>query len=113
MLAALLFGIACGGNQRVGLPAPTTPTPSPLAALDFRFQPDTLKAQAGRQVTLGLTNEGSVDHNFSISSLEADVDLKPGETINVIFIAPPSGPIEFFCKFHQDQGMRGVISIEP
>lgn len=101
---------ACGGGSSPS-PSPSLPTPQPFTAVDFRFQPDRLTTAPG-QVTLGTSNQGTVTHNFSISSLEVDFDLKPGESTNLIFVAPSAGQLAFFCKFHAGQGMRGTLVVQ-
>lgn len=112
VVALAVSGFACGGSGQPRVPIPvTSPTPTKLLALDFRFEPATVPARSGRQVTLGITNTGTVDHNFSIPGLSVDTDVKPGETINVIFVAPGSGPLSFFCKFHQDRNMTGSLEV--
>jgi plastocyanin len=104
---------SCEGQRPVLRPsAPTSPVPREVTALDFTFEPASLPAQPSKQVTLGLTNKGTTQHNFSIAALEVDTDVAPGETLNVIFVAPAEGPVEFFCKFHQDRGMKGTLNLE-
>ncbi len=83
-----------------------------LVARDFTFEPAELPASAGSQVTLTFSNEGDVAHNLSVPAISVDFDFEPGTSENVIFVAPPTpGPLEFFCKFHQDRGMRGVFDV--
>lgn len=105
MLVAATTG--CGGDEEQAL------TPE-LVAREFSFQPAELPASAGRQVTIGFSNDGKVAHNLSIPAIPVDFDFEPGESQTIIFVAPSTpGPIEFFCKFHQDQGMRGTFRVEP
>ncbi|MFN2503309.1 MAG: cupredoxin domain-containing protein [Acidimicrobiales bacterium] len=84
----------------------------PLTAIDFRFAPSTITVTAGSQVMLRITNQGKVAHNLSIPTIEADIDYQPGAKDNVIFVAPASGQVEFFCKFHKDQGMTGAFKVQ-
>jgi plastocyanin len=88
----------------------TVPRPSAIEAFDFRFQPAQLQARSGEQITLAVTNRGNSLHNVTVPSLEgAAIDVPPGQTKNLIFIAPAAGTLEFFCKYHRQQGMTGQI----
>ena len=81
-----------------------------LVARDFSFQPAELVVNDGGKVTLLVTNRGKVTHNLSIPSIPTDLDFEPGITRTVIFVvAPSSVPVEFYCRFHKDQAMEGVI----
>jgi plastocyanin len=82
-----------------------------LEAGDIRFVPETVVVQAGGQVTVALRNTDSVRHNLSVPGVEADVDVEPGRSVNVIFVPPGTGALEFFCKYHREQGMRGTFQV--
>ena len=84
-----------------------------LAALDFRFEPAEFLAVPGQQVTISVVNRGTVAHNLSIPSIPIDIDLQVGRRQTVIFVPPAeSGGLEFSCKFHADQGMRGTFKLQ-
>ena len=83
-----------------------------LNIVDFAFQPDVLTVTGGRQVTIRVDNMGSVRHNLSIPVLEVGVDYEPGQSSNLIFIAPESGPVELFCRYHRDEGMTGTLMVQ-
>lgn len=76
---------------------------SNLSAYDFRFEPTTLSVKKGESVTLHFKNEGTVEHNFSVTGLSVDQDAAKGETKTVTFTAPAGvGDVQFFCKYHKD-----------
>lgn len=104
-LAAVLAPIATGCSG-------AGPGGPKLEAFDFRFQPATIAVAGGNQLTLPFANKGKEPHNITIPAIGADLDLQPGESINVIFIPPASGPLEFFCKFHKSQGMVGTFQVK-
>jgi len=102
--AALIVAGGCG--QGVKVPPPD------LEAQDFRFRTPTKALTAGRQVTLRFANTGKVVHNLTIPSISVDLDIEPGATRTVIFVAPDTpGPLEIFCKFHQDRGMKASLRV--
>jgi nitrosocyanin len=79
---------------------------------DFMFQPTTLSAIAGKQVTVTIKNQGQADHNFSITSLNVNQDIKKGETQTVTFTPNQSGAIQFFCEYHKNSnGMVGTLNV--
>ncbi len=84
-----------------------------LAALDFRFEPAEFLVVPGQQVTITVVNRGKVVHNLSIPSIPIDLDFPVGKRQTVIFVPPDEpGGLEFFCKYHADQGMRGRFTIQ-
>jgi plastocyanin len=86
-----------------------------VEAYDFRFEPKTLTAKVGDAVTLTFKNEGSAEHNFSLSPPGADQavdqDVEKGETVEVSFTPDEAGRIEFFCKYHKGRGMVGSLDV--
>jgi plastocyanin len=78
---------------------------------DFYFSPTVLNGTAGESLTLHLENEGSTEHNFSVSDQGIDQDVEDGEKADVTVTFPDSGTLVFFCKYHQDMGMRGALEV--
>jgi plastocyanin len=60
---------------------------------------------------LHLENEGSTEHNFSVSDQGIDQDVEDGGNADVTVTFPESGTLVFFCKYHQDMGMRGALEV--
>ena len=104
MLVAAAVPGCSGGDDEVG---------PELAARDFSFQPAEFLVTAGQQVTISVVNRGKVAHNLSMPSIPVDLDFDVGKKGTVIFVPPdePAG-VEFFCKFHADQGMRGTFRVQ-
>ena len=78
---------------------------------DCYFSPTVLMGGAGKQLTLHLENEGSTEHNFSVSDQGIDQDVEEGEGADVTVTFPDSGTLVFFCKYHQNMGMRGALQV--
>jgi plastocyanin len=78
---------------------------------DFYFSPTVVTGSAGATITLHLENEGSTEHNFSLTDQGIDQDVEAGEKAEVSVTVPDSGTLVFFCKYHQDMGMRGAIEV--
>jgi uncharacterized cupredoxin-like copper-binding protein len=103
---------------------------------DFAFTPTEWTVAAGEEITVELTNDGSVEHEWvilqsgvNISSeselpeteeeLLADFvywedEVEPGETKTVTFTAPPAGEYQILCAIegHFDAGMEGTLISE-
>lgn len=78
---------------------------------DNYFEPTVLTGQAGQEITLELFNEGGNIHNFSIADQNIDQDLEEGGNEEVEARFPESGAVTFFCKYHQELGMRGELKV--
>jgi uncharacterized membrane protein/plastocyanin len=78
-----------------------------LVAKDSSFEPDVLELPAGVKVTVKVTNEDGVPHDFAVASIGVKTEtIEPGSSDTVTFVAPDSRT-EFVCTFHPD--MKGGI----
>jgi plastocyanin len=77
---------------------------------DNYFEPTVIKGEPGQQLKLELENEGSAEHNFSLSDQGIDQDVEPGETAEVTVTIPDSGEVSFVCKYHEQLGMAGALA---
>jgi len=116
----VLAGCGGGGSKEKSDSSETTKAASNaggaitlnLTTEDFKFNPTTLSATAGKAVTVSIKNTGNAEHNFSISSLNVSKDIEKGESETVSFTPAQSGTIQFFCKYHKDsQGMVGTLNV--
>ena len=82
-----------------------------MSAENFFFTPAALGGAAGQQITISLTNQGSVPHNFSIDDQNISVTLQPGEQKDIEVAFPESGSVQFYCSFHQTSGMVGTLEV--
>jgi plastocyanin len=81
-----------------------------LTAKGIAFDQTQLKMPAGKQVTVTLNNQDSVEHSFTFKDAKADKDAEGGETAEVSFTAPAAGSYEFHCKYHPNQ-MKGTVTV--
>jgi plastocyanin len=82
-----------------------------ISAQDFFFTPSDLTGAAGQRLTISVSNDGSAAHNFSITDQNIDVTLQPGQSKDIKVTFPDSGSVQFFCSFHQSQGMVGTLQV--
>ena len=80
-----------------------------LEAKDFEFAPAEPTAPAGAEVTVKLRNTGAAPHTFTIAALGVDEQVAAGETGEATFTMPDTGNVEFVCRFHEGQGMKGTV----
>ena len=113
---------ACGGDDD-DVDTPTLGAPqeqaenAELVAKENRYEPDDLPVKQDQEVTFQFRNDDEVQHNFTVSFLNIDQDVAPGQTVDITLTAtaPPENLdfYYFFCKFHQTEGMQGQLRVEP
>lgn len=103
---------------------------------DFQFSPTTWKVVAGEEITIELTNNGSVDHEWVILqpgvTIDSEADLpateeelladfvywedevEKGDSKTLSFTAPPVGEYQVICAIedHFNAGMEGTLTVE-
>src|SRR5947208_4336894 len=77
----------------------------------YYFNPTILQGSAGQSITLEIKNDGSVQHNFSITSMNVNVTIQPSASQEVKVTVPQTGTVEYFCSFHHALGMAGELSV--
>ena len=77
----------------------------------YYFNPTILQGSAGQSITLEIKNNGSVLHNFSITSMNVNINIQPGASQEVKVTFPQTGTVEYFCSIHHALGMAGELSV--
>ena len=128
ILGLALLTLACSGG---GGAASTELT---ATVREFQFSPTTWTVPAGEEISIEITNQGTVLHEWvllqegvTITS-EADLpeteeelladfvnveeEIEPGETKTLTFQAPPAGTYQIICAIeeHFDAGMEGTLT---
>lgn len=93
-------------------PATTTPSPAPVkefavTAKNWEFDPGTITVHKGDTVRLVITSV-DVAHGFALNDFNVSVNLPPGETKIVEFVADTVGTYTFFCNVFCGEGHRGM-----
>jgi uncharacterized cupredoxin-like copper-binding protein len=106
--------VALAGCASDDVPAPIEGPITIIAGSpsEFRFDPDSFTVRAGQTVEIVLINNGVVEHEFAIKSLDLHVHAEPGETVTGSFTAPSSS-VEFGCFIpgHYESGMKGQLRV--
>jgi uncharacterized cupredoxin-like copper-binding protein len=127
MVAGALFVGACGGgygsegkdsagdtnDAKTAAPAPAGPELD-VAAKEFSFTPNTLTLKAGQAATVAFKNEGSLDHDMTVSDGGFKLTVPAGQTEKKTLTFERPGTYEFHCSVpgHKDAGMHGQITVE-
>ena len=100
----------------------------------FRFYPDTVSVKAGETIRFFLTNNGDLEHEMVLGSMEEltahaemmrsmpDMQhtepnmarLKPGQRGGIIWQFDKAGTVHFACLIpgHMEAGMVGLVEVE-
>jgi plastocyanin len=96
-----LLGAACSSSDDTGGGGTT------LEIVDFSFEPSTLQVPSG-STTITITNNGAVEHSFTLDDDSVSQDVEPGETATVTVDLSADAP--FHCEYHPDQ-MTGTLTV--
>ncbi len=121
VLATLFVATACSSSSSSTPAGGSTSSEPPtnvagkssttMSAENFFFTPATLDGTAGQKLTITLSNDGSVPHNFSIDDQSINVTLEPGQQKDIQVAFPESGSVQFYCSFHRSSGMVGLLEV--
>ena len=81
-----------------------------LTASGTAWDKTSLDMTSGAEVRVEVTNQDSIEHNFTFAEANAGQDVEGGEDAAVSFTAPAAGSYEFFCKYHPS-AMRGTVTV--
>ncbi len=115
---------ACGGGGNAA-------TEFTVTMNEFSFEPANITVPAGAQVSLNLSNEGTLEHNWVMMESGYRVDTAfteddqnhiffeqqqtpPGESVSVVFSAPDqAGEYQLVCSIpgHFESGMQGRVTV--
>jgi plastocyanin len=82
----------------------------PRHAINFVWKPGNLLLAAGQPVTLKISNDDTMQHNFTFKPVKVAKNLPVGATTSISFTAPKPGTYLFYCKYHL-QMMQGAITV--
>ena len=78
-----------------------------VAIADSAFEPDVLRATRGQELTVEITNDDSIAHDFAIEGLGLNTGtIEPGRSAYVNLTVPEE-TLDFVCTYHE--GMDGRI----
>ncbi len=113
-----LLAVGCSRGNDDGSSTTTTDegVTITVSLLDtMSFEPSSITVAPGDEVTVILSNKGTLPHNFTIEGLGVSVDVAPGETSETTFTAPTSpGEHKIYCNVlgHEGAGMVGSFTVQ-
>jgi plastocyanin len=117
MLLVSLVGCGSDSKDEDTVLGATKPQNADLVLSDtFPFyDPVTLQMPLNKEVTFSVRNEGKKMHNITVPGFVIDMDVAPGQTVQVklpAITAPPrDGFYLMYCKYHQFEGELTKINI--
>ena len=81
-----------------------------LTAQGTAWDTTSFDLKSGSSYTLEVTNQDSIEHNFTFAAGNANQDIEGNEDAKVTFTAPAAGSYPFFCKYHPAV-MKGTITV--
>jgi plastocyanin len=107
-------GSASAATETTAAPATTGGggggTEIQLTASGTAWDKTSLDMTSGAEVKVEVTNQDTIEHNFTFAEAGANQDVEGGEDATVTFTAPAAGSYEFFCKYHPS-AMRGTVTV--
>jgi hypothetical protein len=86
-----------------------------ITAIDYHFHDAHPTVPLSADRILVVDNQGSALHNVTIPGTTYTHDVKPGHSLYIgrignLFTKP--GRYPFFCRYHVDRGMKGLIVVK-
>jgi plastocyanin len=128
VLALAAAGCGGGDDNSAGSASATTAAPATTAAASTTaaggggddelqltakgtvWDTTSFDLKSGSSYTLEVTNQDSIEHNFTFAAGNANQDIEGNEDAKVTFTAPAAGSYPFFCKYHPS-AMKGTITV--
>lgn len=111
MMAVVLVGLAgCGDGG-----GPSLSKSADIVIDNQGFKPNVAQVKVGQEVVFTVFNKDSRPHSFTLTFLDVDKDIAPGQKVDVKLKAtevPPAGFYSFYSKNHQQEGYQGRINVE-
>lgn len=85
-----------------------------VTAKSWAFDPGTITVHKGDKVRLKITSV-DVTHGFKLEDFNVKLNLEPGKTQIVEFVADKAGTFSFFCSVYCGEGhrqMKGQLVVE-
>jgi plastocyanin len=81
-----------------------------LTAQGTAWDTTSFDLKSSASYTLEVTNQDSIEHNFTFAAGDANQDVEANEDAKVTFTAPAAGSYPFLCKYHPTV-MKGTITV--
>jgi plastocyanin len=118
LIVVMLLGLAgCGGNggkDKGLLGGAGTASLVVHDTMPF-YDPGSLEIPLNKDIVFTVYNDGKKVHNITIPGFGVDVDMQPGQSVEIklpaINAAPRDGFYTMYCKYHQSEGEQSRITV--
>lgn len=80
-----------------------------------QYNPKKLEISLNQEESFTFLNKDTIVHNVTVPDFAIDMDIQPGQRIEVkipaVAQAGRDGFFTFYCKYHQSEGEAGRITI--
>lgn len=85
-----------------------------VTAVDIDFEPSEFSIPADTDVTITVTNEGMLQHDFVIEDTDYATELLNGGETGEITVNLAAGEYVYYCSVpgHREAGMEGTLTVE-
>lgn len=85
-----------------------------VTAVDIDFVEEELTIPADTDVTVTLTNEGVLQHDWYVEEFDVGTELLNGGETGSVVVNMPAGEYEYICTVpgHAEAGMVGTLIVE-
>ena len=85
-----------------------------LVGTEFAFDPNSIEVAAGSKLKVTLENKGTLEHDFTIDSLNIKLLAPIGQSPSFTTDALTAGSYEFYCSIpgHKEAGMTGTLTVK-
>jgi plastocyanin len=81
----------------------------------MKFDPDSVEISLNSAESFTFLNKDKKVHNVTVPAFAIDMDIQPGQRVEVkipaVAQAPRDNFFSFYCKYHQTEGEAGRIKI--
>jgi plastocyanin len=122
LVTAAIGAAACSSSdeQSATIPATTLASNAPftITQKDFSFDPNNISVAANTKFEMDVRNNGSVAHTFTITDTEPNPEglasnldqvIQPGGRTTIVYTV--KNDVTFFCRFHRNRGMAGLLQV--
>jgi plastocyanin len=96
--------------------SPTSPASgggaTSMSIVDFGYSPAQLSGRAGQAIRLNVTNQGALDHTFTIDGVVDSESMGPGVGPRALEFTPSqAGTLTYYCTIHGEATMSGRLTV--
>ena len=95
-------------------PAAAAPTAVSVSMVDLKFEPADVTIPANTDVTVTVTNDGALDHNWDVLGTAFKTEIAGGGDVQTLTVNLAAGSYDVQCDVpgHAQAGMVGKLTVQ-